>query len=161
MAKKDQIEAKTEQLLDPIVKQFGVRIYDVEYVKEGQDYYLRAFIDKDEGVTIDDCENVSRALSDSLDREDFISDAYILEVSSPGLGRALKKDRHLEYSLGEEVDVKLFKSIDDSKIKEYTGFLKSFDDTSVTIEIPVSEEKSEDMVFDRKNIALIKLTLDF
>lgn len=161
MAKRDQIEAKAEALLKPITEKSGVRIYDVEYVKEGQDYYLRAFIDKDGGVTIDDCETVSRAFSDALDADDFIGDAYILEVSSPGLGRALKKDRHLEYSLGEEVEVKLFKSIDESKVKEYTGFLKCFDDSSVTIEIPVSEEKSEDMVFDRKNVAHIKLTLDF
>ena len=84
----------------------GVSVYDVEYVKEGSDYYLRAYIDKPAGVTIQDCENVSRALSDELDREDFIPEAYILEVSSPGLGRALKKDKHLQASLGEEVTVR-------------------------------------------------------
>ena len=92
MSKRDNYEAKTEELLTPIVEQYGVSIYDVEYVKEGSDWYLRAYIDKPEGVNIQDCENVSRALSDALDREDFIEEAYILEVSSPGLGRTLKKD---------------------------------------------------------------------
>ena len=78
MSKRDNYEAKTEELLTPIVEQYGVSIYDVEYVKEGSDWYLRAYIDKPEGVNIQDCENVSRALSDALDREDFIEEAYIL-----------------------------------------------------------------------------------
>ena len=96
MSKKETYEAKTEQLLTPIAGRFGVEIYDVEYVREGSDWYLRAYIDKPEGVNITDCENVSRALSDVLDEEDFIADAYILEVSSPGLGRTLKKEKHLQ-----------------------------------------------------------------
>ena len=96
MAKKDTYEARAEEILQPIVEANGCEIYDVEYVKEGSDWYLRAYIDKPEGVNIIDCENVSRAFSDKLDEADFISDAYILEVSSPGLGRALKKDRHLD-----------------------------------------------------------------
>ena len=99
MSKRETYESRTEQLLMPIVSKHGVEIYDVEYVKEGSDWYLRAYIDKPEGVNIVDCENVSRELSDVLDAEDFIPDAYILEVSSPGLGRTLKKDRHLEKSL--------------------------------------------------------------
>ena len=94
MSRRADYESKTEALLMPIAQRWGVSIYDVEYVKEGSEYYLRAYIDKPEGVTIQDCENVSRALSDELDREDFIPDAYILEVSSPGLGRTLKKDKH-------------------------------------------------------------------
>ena len=89
MSKREVYETRTEALLQPIATAQGVEIYDVEYVKEGSDYYLRAYIDKAEGVSIVDCENVSRALSDALDREDFIPDAYILEVSSPGLGRTL------------------------------------------------------------------------
>ena len=103
MSKREVYETRTEALLQPIATAQGVEIYDVEYVKEGSDYYLRAYIDKAEGVSIVDCENVSRALSDALDREDFIPDAYILEVSSPGLGRTLKKDRHLARSIGREV----------------------------------------------------------
>ena len=103
MAKKDTYESRAEELLQPIVEANGCEIYDVEYVKEGSEWYLRAYIDKEGGVNIVDCENVSRAFSEKLDEVDFISEAYILEVSSPGLGRALKKYRHLEKSIGEEV----------------------------------------------------------
>ena len=108
MSKRETYEAKTEELLLPIAEENGVEIYDVEYVKEGSDWYLRAYIDKPDGVNIGDCEAVSRALSDKLDEADFIEDAYILEVSSPGLGRTLKKDKHLEKSLGEEVEIRLY-----------------------------------------------------
>jgi len=111
MAKKDLYEERAEALLAPIAAANGCEVYDVEYVKEGGSWYLRAFIDKAGGVNIVDCENVSRAFSGKLDEEDFIPDAYILEVSSPGLGRALKKDRHLEKSLGEEVEIKTYKPI--------------------------------------------------
>ena len=96
MSKRDTYEAKFEQILLPITEKIGVQIYDVEYVKEGTDWYLRAYIDKEGGVTIDDCEKVSREVSEVMDQEDFIEDAYILEVSSPGLGRTLKKAKHLE-----------------------------------------------------------------
>ena len=99
MSKRETYEAKTEELLMPIAEANRVEIYDIEYVKEGSDWYLRAYIDKEGGVTINDCESVSRALSDELDKADFIEDAYILEVSSPGLGRTLKKDKHLQKSL--------------------------------------------------------------
>lgn len=154
MSKKDTYEARTEELLVPIVEQYQVEIYDVEYVKEGSDWYLRAYIDKPEGVNIIDCENVSRALSDALDREDFIADAYILEVSSPGLGRTLKKDRHLEKSLGEEVEIKTYKPID--KQKEFAGILKAFDKDTITI-----AEESGERVLNRAEIALVRLALDF
>ena len=149
-----ELEKKTEEMLVPIAEKVGVRIYDVEYVKEGSDYYLRAYIDKDDGVTIDECEAVSRALSDELDKNDFIADAYILEVSSPGLGRTLKKDRHLEYSLGEEVEIKLYKPIDGTK--DYEGTLKSFDKDSITLATP-----DRDFTFLRKDIAVVRLKLDF
>ena len=154
MSRREDYEAKTEELLQPIAEANGVTIYDVEYVKEGSDYYLRTFIDKPGGVFIQDCENVSRALSDALDEYDFIPDAYILEVSSPGLGRTLKKDKHLQYSMGEDVEIKLFKPIDGSK--EHAGALAGFD--SETITIKVGEETK---VFNRKEIALIRLALDF
>ena len=126
----------------------------MEYVKEGSDYYLRAYIDKPEGVNILDCENVSRALSEALDKADFIPDAYILEVSSPGLGRTLKKDKHLQKSIGEEVEIKLFKPID--KCKEFSGFLDRFDADTVTI-----TEEGTPRTFARADIALIRLALDF
>lgn len=154
MSKRETYETRTEKLLVPIAEKYGVEIYDVEYVKEGSDWYLRAYIDKPEGVNINDCENVSRALSDVLDAEDYIEDAYILEVSSPGLGRTLKKDRHLEKSLGEEVEIRTYKPI--GKQKEFSGILKAYDKDTITI-----EEDSEERVFARADIALIRLALDF
>ena len=154
MSKGRTIETRTEEVLAPIAEANGVEIYDVEYVKEGSDWYLRAYIDKPEGVNILDCENVSRALSDKLDEEDFIDDAYILEVSSPGLGRTLKKDKHLEKSLGEEVELRLYKPKD--KQKEFAGILKAFDENSVTI-----ETQEEEKVFARSEISLIRLAFDF
>lgn len=154
MSKHDTYETKTEALLQPIIEMYQVEIYDVEYGKEGSDWYLRVYIDKPGGVNIIDCENVSRALSEQLDKEDFIADAYILEVSSPGLGRSLKKDKHLEKSLGEEVELRTYKPID--KSKEFVGILKAYDKQTVTITI---EEKEK--VFERADIALIRLTFDF
>ena len=154
MSKKENYEAKTEELLIPIAEANGVDIYDVEYVKEGSDYYLRAYIDKPEGVSIIDCENVSRRLSDVLDEADFIPDAYILEVSSPGLGRTLKKDRHLEKSIGLDVEIKLYKPQNGSK--EYEGMLERFDEESITITDEDGEKR-----FLRSDIALIRLALDF
>lgn len=154
MSKRDTYEAKTEELLKPITEKCGVEIYDVEYVKEAGENYLRAYIDKPGGVTIDDCEAVSRLLSDELDKKDFIEEGYILEVSSPGLGRTLKKDRHLEKSIGQEVDVKTFKPIE--KVREFTGILKSFDEKTITI-----SENGADRIFQRNEIAKISLTLDF
>lgn len=155
MSQREDYELKTEELLKPIAEANGVRVYDVEYVKEGSDYYLRSYIDKDGGVTIDDCEAVSRLLSEELDKADFISDAYIMEVSSPGLGRTLRKDRHFEYCLGEDVEIKLFKAL--NGCKDYEGQLKSFDKDSVTIIV----EGGEEVVFVRKDIAIIRLALDF
>lgn len=154
MSKRENYESETERLLTPIAKRFGVEIYDIEYVKEGSDWYLRAYIDKPEGVSINDCENVSRALSDELDREDFIADAYILEVSSPGLGRTLKKDKHLEKSIGEEVEIKTYKPVE--KQKEFQGILKAFDAESVTI-----ETENDEKIFARNEIALIRLAFHF
>ncbi len=158
MAKKDLYEERAEALLAPIAAANGCEVYDVEYVKEGGSWYLRAFIDKAGGVNIVDCENVSRAFSGKLDEEDFIPDAYILEVSSPGLGRALKKDRHLEKSLGEEVEIKTYKPIE--RQKEFIGVLKAYDKDTVTIEIE-KDSGTKDMVFAKSDIAIIRLMLDF
>lgn len=153
MAKKEY-EQRTELLLEPIVAKCGVSIYDVEYVREGSDFYLRAYIDKPGGVTIEDCEAVSRALSDKLDEEDFIGDAYILEVSSPGLGRTLKKDKHLQMSIGEEVELRTYQPIE--KQKEFAGILKAFDQKTITIETDGGER-----TFARSEVALVRLALDF
>ena len=154
MSRREEYEQQTETLLEPIVTELGFELVDVEYVKEGSDYYLRAYIDKPEGVNILDCENVSRALSEALDKADFIPDAYILEVSSPGLGRTLKKDKHLQKSIGEEVEIKLFKPID--KCKEFSGILESFNADNITI-----TEDGNPRTFARADIALIRLALDF
>ena len=150
MSQKEQIEKQFEELLTPVCEKHGVEVYDVEYVKEGSDYYLRAYIDKEGGVTIGDCEVVNRELSDLMDEKDFIKDAYILEVSSPGLGRTLKKDRHYEKALGQEVEIKTFKPIDGSK--EFAGILKAFDDQAFTVVIDDTEK-----TFQRADIALMKL----
>ena len=154
MSKRDIYENRTEELLKPIVEKAEVEIYDVEYVKEGSDFYLRVYIDKSSGVNINDCETVSRALSDVLDEKDYIHDAYILEVSSPGLGRTLRKDKHLEKSLGEDVEIKTYKPID--KCKEFNGMLKSYDDHTVTI---ISDNK--ELSFARNEIAQIRLAFIF
>ncbi len=154
MSRKETYENKTEELLRPIAEAEGVEIYDVEYVKEGSDFYLRAYIDKPEGVDINDCERVSRALSDALDEKDFIQDAYILEVSSPGLGRVLKKEKHLEKSMGREVELKTYQPVD--KCKEFRGILKAYDGNSITI-----ETVSGDLVFTKSEIAVIRLAFDF
>lgn len=156
MSRRETYEAECEKLLLPIAEQYQVEIYDIEYVKEGSDYYLRAYIDKPEGVNINDCENVSRALSDALDKADFIPDAYILEVSSPGLGRTLKKDKHLAKSIGKDVEIKLFKAVD--KQKEFSGILDCFDDKTITI---LNSGSGEKQAFAREDIALIRLALDF
>ena len=155
MSKRENYEERFEKILLPITEDAGVEIYDVEYVKEGSDWYLRAYIDKKGGVTIEDCEKVSRAVSEAVDREDFIPDAYILEVSSPGLGRALKKDKHLARSMGEEVEIRTYKPIE--KQKEFSGILRDFDAESITIE----PEEGTNIKFARSDVALIRLAVDF
>lgn len=154
MSKAQTYETKTEEILIPIVQECGVEIYDVEYVKEGSDWYLRAYIDKEGGVDINDCEKVNRALSAKMDEYDFIDDAYILEVSSPGLGRTLKKEKHFMKSMGEEVEVKLYKAIE--KEKQFVGILKSYQDGNIVIETDKKE-----MEFQKADIASVRLTFDF
>ena len=155
MSKRESYEWKTEELLLPIVEEYRFELVDVEYVKEGSNWYLRAYIDKPGGITVDDCEVVSRRLSDLLDEKDFIEEAYILEVSSPGLGRPLKKDKDFARSIGEEVEIRTYKAIDHEK--EFTGVLKSFDKDTIVIEL----EDNEIMNFARDNIALVRLAFDF
>ena len=155
MSKRELYEQKTEQLLTPIVEEYGFELVDVEYVKEGSTWYLRSYIDKPGGISIDDCEKVSRRLSDLLDQEDFIEDAYIMEVSSPGLGRPLKKETDFRRSLGEEVEIRTYRMLD--KQKEFTGILKDYDENTVTITLADETEKT----FDKDDIALIRLAFDF
>ena len=154
MAKKDY-ESRTEAMLMPIVETKGFELVDVEWVKEGANWYLRAYIDKENGITVDDCEEVSRALSDLLDEEDFISENYILEVSSPGLDRPLKKEKDFARSIGKDVEIRLYKAID--KQKEFTGTLTSYDADSVTLTMEDGSERT----FEKSGIALIRLAFDF
>lgn len=155
MTKKEIYEQKTEEILNPMVEKHGFELVDVEYVKEGGNWYLRAYIDKLGGITVDDCEVISRELSDKLDEKDFVEEAYILEVSSPGLGRPLKKEKDFARSLGEEVEVRTYRAV--NRQKEFTGILKAYDKDSITIEL----ENEEKMTFARTDIALVRLAFDF
>ncbi len=155
MSKRETYERMTEELLLPIVEQHGFELVDVEYVKEGGNWYLRAYIDKPGGITVDDCETVSRALGDLLDEKDFIEESYILEVSSPGLGRPLRKEKDFARSIGKEIEVKTFKAIHHQK--EFTGVLKEYDKDKIIIEM----ENQETMQFARSEIALVRLAFDF
>ena len=155
MSKREIYEQKTEAILMPIVEEHGFELVDVEYVKEGGTWYLRAYIDKPGGINVDDCEVVSRRLSDILDEKDYIEEAYILEVSAPGLGRPLKREKDFKRSLGEEVDVRTYRMIE--KQKEFTGLLKDYDDATVTIEMEDGTLKT----FEKSDIALIRLAFDF
>ena len=148
-------EASTEEMVLPIINKNNFELVDVEFIKEAGTFYLRIYIDKEGGITIDDCEIVSRALSDKLDEKDFIEESYILEVSSPGVGRPLKKDKDFARSIGEEVDVKLFKPID--KQKEFNGILESFNEEEITVRL----DEDTVMTFKRKEIALVRLAFDF
>ena len=155
MTRREQYEERTEQLVMPIVDENNFELVAIEYVKEAGNWFLRVYIDKQGGITIDDCELVSRALSEQLDKDDFIEDSYILEVSSPGLGRPLKKEKDFERSIGKEVEVRLFQAI--NKQKEYIGILTSYDKDTVTVEL----EEENPLTIQRKNIALIRLAFDF
>ena len=155
MARRESYEEKTEALLMPMVEEHQFELVDVEFVKEAGNWFLRVYIDKPGGITIDDCELISRALSDKLDEEDFIVESYILEVSSPGLGRPLKKEKDFVRSQGQSVEVKLFRPIE--KQKEFTGILKSWDKDTVTLEF----EEEAVLTIERANIALIRLAFDF
>ena len=155
MSKRETYEQRTEELIVPIIEQNQFELVDVEYVKEGGTWYLRAYIDKPGGITVDDCEVVSRALSDLLDKHDFIEDAYVLEVSSPGLGRPLKKEKDFARSIGEEVDVRTFRAI--SHQKEFTGILRDYDKEKIVLEM----EDQELLESARADIALIRLSFDF
>lgn len=155
MAKREEYEAKTEQYLLPLMEEYGFELVDVEYVKEAGNWYLRAYIDKEGGIAIDDCEVVSRRLGDWLDEKDFIQDSYILEVSSPGLGRPLKKEKDFARNIGKKVDVRLYRARD--RQKDFTGVLKTYDAKTVTIEM----ENGTELVLERTEVALIRLAFDF
>ena len=154
MSKRDNYEKITEELVMPLIEQNNFELVDVEYVKESSYWYLRIYIDKEGGISVDDCEIISRALSEKMDEKDFIEDAYILEVSSPGLGRPLKKDKDFIRSIGKEIEIKLYKAM--NKQKDFEGTLKSYNKDEVIIEVD-----GEEIKFLRSDIALIRLAFDF
>ena len=158
MTKREEYEQRAEQLLMPVIQANDFELVDVEYVKEAGTRYLRSYIDKEGGITIDDCELVSRAFGERLDAEDFIEESYVLEVSSPGLGRPLKKEKDFARSIGKDVEVKLFKPLSkEKKEKDFLGTLKSYDGTSVTI----VQEDGEELTLERSAVALIRLAFEW
>lgn len=154
MSKADVYEARTESLILPVLEEKNFELVDVEYVKEGGTYYLRAYIDKEGGITINDCEYVARIMNEILDREDYIPDSYTFEVSSPGLGRPLKKEKDYVRNMNKEVEIRTYRSI--NKSKEFYGLLKAYDKDTVTI----TDEDGNDTTFSRSDIALIRQALD-
>ena len=140
MAKKESYESRVEAFLLPLMEENHFELVDVEYVKEAGTWYLRAYIDKEGGIAVDDCEAVSRRFSDILDEKDYIEDSYIFEVSSPGLGRPLKKEKDFKRNLGEEVEIRTYRAID--RQKEFVGILKSYDENTVRQSRHLTEKKS-------------------
>ena len=146
-----KIEEKVEELLKETIEKLGYNLYDVEYVKEGPNYYLRVYIDNEKGIDLNDCEKVSNAIDEMLDEANIIKDKYYLEVSSPGIERVLRKDRHLQENIGNQIEIKLFKK-DEKGNKDYIGELLKFDQEVVSIK--TSEE--DEIQIERKNISQIK-----
>lgn len=155
MTQREIYEQKTEQLILPILEEFHFELVDVEYVKEGGNWYLRAYIDKEGGITVNDCEDVSRKMNELLDKEDYIEGSYIFEVSSPGLGRPLKKEKDYARSMGKRLEIHTYRAINHQK--EFYGILTAYDSDSVTI---VTDEE-EEMKFAKSELALIRLAFDF
>jgi len=149
-----KIEMQVENLLKPIIENLGYDLYDVIYAKEGKDFYLRIFIDKENGIAIEDCEKVNDAINDILDEKDFIEEQYFLEVSSPGLERTLRKEKHFLSNLGKEIKVKLFKPYE--KKKEYTGILEKFENDEIYLKL-----QNETIKFNIKDTANINTVFDF
>ena len=155
MSKRETYETRTEELITPILDRMNFELVDVEYVKEGGTWYLRAYIDKEGGITVNDCEAVAREMNEILDREDFVEDSYVFEVSSPGLGRPLKKEKDYIRSIGREVEIRTYRAI--NREKEFYGILSAYDENTVTIKT----EDGTEMTFEKSDIALIRLAFDF
>ncbi len=145
------IEEKVESLLQKKIEELGYELYDVEYAKEGKNYFLRIFIDKPEGIDIQDCEKINDGINDMLDNANYIKEQYFLEVSSPGIERILRKNKHLEKNIGNKINIKLFKK-DENLVKEHTGNLVEFNDETITIK----NEEQNIIQIPRKNISQIK-----
>ena len=143
------------QLALPFVESAGCSLWDVEYVKEAGEWFLRIYIDKEGGITVNDCEAVAREMNEILDREDFVEDSYVFEVSSPGLGRPLKKEKDYVRSMGKELEIRTYRAI--NRQKEFYGILTGYTEDTVTIQ----PEEGEALTFQKNEIALIRLAFDF
>lgn len=148
------IEDRVEDLIAEKINDLGYELYDVEYAKEGKDYYLRVFIDKADGIDLNDCEKVSDGINELLDEADYIKEQYFLEVSSPGIERILRKDKHLDANIGNKIELKLFKPI--NKEKSIIGILKEYDKDFITVEM-----ENDELVVERKNISQIKTVYEW
>lgn len=155
MSRKEEYEKKTEELLLPILEKHSFELIDVEYVKEGSTWFLRAYIDKEGGITVNDCEDIAREMNPILDELDYIDGSYTFEVSSPGLGRPLKKEKDYARNLGKDIEIRTYRPIQHKK--EFYGKLKAYDNKMVTI---VTDEGVES-AFEKSDIALIRQALDF
>ena len=150
------IEERVEGLIQKKVEDLGYILYDVQYTKEGQNYFLRVFIEKEDGaIDLNDCEKVNDGINDLLDTADYIKEQYFLEVSSTGVEKILRKDKHLKDNIGNEVEVKIFKPI--NKQKEFIGILEDFTENEITLKL----ENDESINIDRKDISLIKKTFNW
>lgn len=153
--KKQEIEQHCTELVTPIIEENGFELVDVEYVKEGSDYYLRVYADKEGGINIDDCVMISRSLEGKLDAADRMTDPYILEVSSPGLTRPLKKEKDFKRNLGKKVEVKLYRAVDGCK--EFEAMLVGYGDSTLTLQKDGKEEPEE---FSKNDISMIRLAFE-
>ncbi len=155
-----KIEEKVEELIKDKIENIGYSLYDVEYAKEGPNYYLRVYIDSPNGIDLNDCEKVSNEINDVLDEANYIKEQYFLEVSSPGIERILRKDSHLKQNIGNKVEVKLFKK-DENGNKNYIGELKEFDEDTITVKATDKIDEVKEVKIERKNIAQIKTIYDW
>lgn len=145
------IEERVESLIKEKIEKIGYELYDIEYSKEGKNYFLRIFIDSKNGIDLDDCEKVNNEIMEDLDNANYIKEQYFLEVSSPGIERILRKEKHLEQNIGNEIAIKLFKKDEEGK-KEYQGILKKYTEQDIIIEDNENKQKQ----INRKNISQIK-----
>ena len=149
-----KIEEKVEGVLQKPIEDLGYQLYDVEYSKEGKDYYLRVYIDKEEGIDLNDCGKVSNAINGLLDELDYLKEGYFLEVSSPGIERTLRKDKHFQEAIGEQVIVKLFKPVEEKR--GWIGLLTQCDTNKIVLEI-----ENHNLEIDRNNVAIVKIKCDW
>ena len=148
------LEEKITQLVEPVVNKLGYELYDVEYAKQGKEYHLIIYIQNEKGISINDCEKVNDAITDLLDQADYIKEQYYLEVSSTGIEKVLRKEKHLQQNIGNKIEITLYTKIE--KSKQYVGILKNFNENNIILEV-----EGKEITFERKNIAQLKQVYDW